>query len=139
MLEAQVKAEKKAKLIADKYKGQNVDAIAQASTQPVQPLDSFNAASNYLPNLGYEPKVVGYSFFDGFKPNTTSPAIKGTDGVFFISLVNRMENTNAKADPMQQQQQTLMQTMQLKNSINNSLQQTLLRNAEIKYSAKNLY
>lgn len=139
MLEAQVKAEKKAKLIADKYKGQNVDAIAQASTQPIQPLDSFNAASNYLPNLGYEPKVVGYSFFDGFKPNTTSPAIKGTDGVFFISLVNRMENTNAKADPMQQQQQTLMQTMQLKNSINNSLQQTLLRNAEIKYSAKNLY
>jgi len=139
MLEAQVKAEKKAQIIADKYKGQNVDAIAQASAQPLQTLDSFNAASNYLPNLGYEPRVVGYTFFDGFKPNSTSPAIKGTDGVFFISLVNKLNNVASKVDPLQLQQQAMMQNMQLKNSIGSMLQQTMLRNADVQYSAKNLY
>lgn len=139
MLESLVKAEKKAKIIADKYKGQNIDAIAAASTQPIQTVDSFNAASNYLPNLGYEPKVVGYSFFDGFKQNTISPAIKGGDGVFFINLVNRMENVASQVNPMQVQQQAMMQTMQLKNSINSSLQQSLLRDADVQYSAKNLY
>ena len=138
MLEAQVKAEKKAALIANKYKGQSLDAIAQATTQTVQVADSFSAANPYLPNLGYEPKVVGYTFFSGLKPNTTSPGIRGNDGVIFMSLVSR-ENTNAKADPAQIQQQIQMQTMQLKSSVGGMLQQMLLRNADIKYSAKNLY
>ena len=139
MLEAQVKAEKKAAVIAAKYKGQQLAAIAQASSQQVQTLDSVSAASTYLPNLGYEPKVVGYTFFDGFKTNTISPAIKGQDGVFFMTVLNRQQNPTAAPDPMQVQQQTTMQTMQLKNSIGGMLQQSLLRNADVKYSAKNLY
>ncbi len=138
MLEAQVKAEKKAALIANKYKGQNVDAIAQATALMVQTADSINASSTYLPNLGYEPKVVGYTFFDGFKPNTTSPGIRGNDGVIFMSLVSR-EVSNAAPDANQVMQQMMMQNMQLKNSVGGMLQQTLLRSADIKYSAKNLY
>lgn len=138
MLEAQVKAEKKAKLIADKYKGQSLDAIAMATGMQVQKVDSFNAASTYLPNLGYEPRAVGYTFFDGLKPNTVSPGIKGQDGVLFITLVNK-QNVTPNADPAQLKQQAMMQTMQLKNSVGGMLQQTLLRNADIKYSAKNLY
>lgn len=139
MLEAQVKAEKKAKVIAEKYKGQGLDAIAAATGMIVQPLDSFNAASSYLPNLGYEPKVVGYAFFDGLKPNAVAPGIKGGDGVVFMSLVSRFTNTANKVDPAQMQQQLMMQNMQLKNSVNGMLQQSLLRNADVKYSAKNLY
>ncbi len=138
MLEAQVKAEKKAKLIADKYKGQSLDAISTATGMLVQNVDSFNAASTYLPTLGYEPKAVGYAFFDGLKPNTVSPGIKGQDGVLFISLVSK-QNITPNVDSAQLQQQAMMQTMQLKSSVSSMLQQILLRNAEIKYSAKNLY
>lgn len=138
MLEAQVKAEKKAKLIADKYKGQSLEAIATATGMQVQKVDSFNAASAYLPNLGYEPKTVGYTFFDGFKPNTVSPGIKGQDGVLFITLLSK-QTVTPNVDPAQLSQQAMMQTMQLKNSVGGMLQQTLLRNADIKYSAKNLY
>jgi hypothetical protein len=81
---------------------------------------------------------VGYTFFDGFKPNTTSPGIRGNDGVIFMSLVSR-EASNAAPDANQVMQQMMMQNMQLKNSVGGMLQQTLLRSADIKYSAKNLY
>jgi peptidyl-prolyl cis-trans isomerase D len=138
-LEALVKAEKKADMIAQKYKGMTtVDAIAQTSAQPVQNADSFNAASAFIPNLGFEPKVVGYSFFDGFKPNATSPAIKGQDGVFFVSLKSRQQNPVTFQDPMQAQQ-LQMQQQQMKGSISSMMQEGMRRNAEIKYSAKNLY
>ncbi len=139
MMEAQIKSEKKAELIASRYKSMNnVDAIAQNANQPVQDADSFNAANSYVPNLGYEPKIVGYTFFEGFKPNTTSSAIKGQDGVYYISLKNRsMKEINGE-DPMLKQQ-IMMQNMQLKNAIASMLQESMKRDADIKYSVKNLY
>lgn len=138
-LESLVKAEKKAEIISTKYKDMaSIDAIAQASAQPVQNADSFNAASSFIPNLGFEPKVVGYTFYEGFQPNTKSPAIKGQDGVFFVSLKSRQQNPVTFQDPMQGQQM-MMQQQQMKNSISSSLQEVMRRNAEIKYSAKNLY
>jgi peptidyl-prolyl cis-trans isomerase D len=137
-IEAVVRARKKADIIANKYKDMtSIDAVAQASAQPIQNVDSFNASSSFIPNLGFEPKVVGYSFYDGFKPNATSPAIKGQDGVFFISLKLRQQNA-ANIDPMALQQQQ-MQQMQMKNSISGMMQETVRKNADIKYSAKNLY
>lgn len=139
MFESLVKADKKSEVIMNKYKSAgSVDAVAQAAAQPVQNADSFNATSSYLPNLGYEPKVVGYSFYDGFKPNATSPAIKGQDGVFFVSLKGRWQNPVNNQVPMLQQQMD-MQTMQLKNAMASMLQESMKRNAEVKYNAKNLY
>ncbi|RYG00006.1 MAG: hypothetical protein EOO02_15760 [Chitinophagaceae bacterium] len=138
-IEAQVKAEKKAEKIAEKYKGNNLAAIAQSSGQQVQNADSFNAATNFFPAIGFEPKVVGYTFFDGLKPGTVSPAIKGQDGVFYITLKSRQQNPIANADPMQSMQQQMMQQMQLKNSVATMRQEALRKHADIKYSAKNLY
>lgn len=137
MLESLVKAEKKAELIAKKYKG-DINAIAQAAGQAVQDADSFNAANAYIPNIGYEPKVAGYTFFEGFKPNTTSPAIKGQDGVYFISLKSRSQNPTAEADPMMAQQ-IAMQNMQTKSMVMNMLQESMKRKAVVKYNAKTLY
>lgn len=140
MFESQVKAEKKAALIAQKYKGATtIDAISQAAAQPVQALDSFNAASAYLPNLGYEPKVVGYAFYEGYKIGTLSPGIKGGDGVFFLVLTNRQAGANVPVDQNQMAQQAMMQTMQLKNGITNMLSESVRRTADIKYDVNNLY
>lgn len=139
MLESLVRSEKKAELIEKKYKDKaSLDAVAQASAQPVQNADSFNAASAFVPNLGYEPKVVGYAFFDGLKAGAKSPAIKGSDGVFYISLKYRQQNP-ASGDPMQMMQQRKMMQMQEKNVIAGLLQESIRRNAEIKYNGKNLY
>lgn len=140
MFESQVKMEKKAALIAQKYKGvASVEAISQSAVQPVQALDSFNAASAYLPNLGYEPKVVGYAFYDAFKVGTLSPAIKGADGVIFLTLTNRQPAAKTPVDQNQLAQQAMMQTMQLKNGISNTLSESIRKNAEVKYDVNNLY
>lgn len=140
MFESQVKAEKKAQLITQKYKSATtIEALSQAAAQPVQPIDSFNASSAYLPNLGYEPKVVGYAFYNGFKTGTLSPAIKGSDGVFFIVVTNRQAAPKAQADQNQIAQQAMMQTMQLKNAIGNMLPEVIRKMATIKYDVNNLY
>ncbi len=139
-IEALVRADKKADMIAEKYKSAaTVEAVAQAANQPVQTADSFNAASNYVMNLGMEPKVTGYSFFEGFKPNTKSPAIQGADGVFFITLLRRQQNPVQTADASQTEQMIRMQAQQMQNSIGGMLQDVMRRKADVKYHPEYLY
>lgn len=140
MLESQIIAKKKAQLITERYKAiTSLDALAQAAGQPVQTADSFNASSNFIPVLGFEPRVVGYAFYPELKPNTVSPAISGSDGVFFISLTYRDEQLGQQMDPLQMQQQIMMQSSQLKSSVSGMLMETMRRGANIKYDVKNLY
>jgi len=138
MLEQRVRDERKAELIASKYKGQSLDAIAQGTGAAVQQADSVTLGNNMVPNLGYEPKVVGYTFYQGFQPNTVSPAIKGQGGVYFITVVNR---TTVQADPMAEQagmqQERMQEEMQQRNYIGQALQQSVLRGATIKYNTAN--
>jgi peptidyl-prolyl cis-trans isomerase D len=102
-------------------------------------LHKLLANSAYLPYLGPEPKIVGYTFYDGFKPNTVSPPIQGQDGLFFISLTARNEAPAAPADPMMISQQAMMMQMQVKNSISGGLMDLLRKKAEIKYNGALLY
>ena len=137
-LEAAVRAERKADMIAKQYKGQaNLDAIATASKQPIQQADSFNAANPFAPSIGFEPKVVGYAFYDGLKPGAVSPAIKGSDGVFFLQLVSRGTNP-AGTDPMMAMQQRQQLEQQAKQAVMGGLQQAVIKRAEVKYNAQNL-
>ncbi len=139
MLEAAVKAEKKAGILKEKYKEvKDLESLAATSGQQVGNADSFNASSTYLPFLGPEPKVVGYAFYEGFKPNTVSPAIKGQDGIFFISLKGRHE-TPVEENPFMVSQQKQMMEMQLKNSISGGLMDVLRRKAKIEYNGELLY
>ncbi|RYD54909.1 MAG: hypothetical protein EOP56_17620 [Sphingobacteriales bacterium] len=138
VIEAAVRNEKKARMIVDKYKaGGALESIAQASAQTVQQADSFNASQPFIPNLGYEPKVVGYTFFNGFKVGANAPAIKGQDGVYYINLVYRGSRPEP-TDPMVLQQMKAMQGMQLKNSIINGVDEMMRRSADITYNSKNL-
>jgi peptidyl-prolyl cis-trans isomerase D len=136
-IEPVVRAKKKGEIIASKYKGMTtLDAIAGASGQQVQVLDSFNSTMQYIMNLGYEPKVVGYSFYDGFKANTMSPAIKGVDGVFFTTLVSRGE-APVKTDPSMDIQRKLMMESNMRNVASNSFMETMRKQAKITYNPKN--
>lgn len=137
-IEAAVRAERKADMIAKQYKGMaNLDAIAAAAKQPVQQADSFNAANPFAPAIGFEPKVVGYAFYDGFKPGTMSPAIKGSEGVFFMQLLNRGSNP-AAVDPMQLAQQRQMLDQQAKQAVMGGLQQAYIKRSKVKYNVQNL-
>lgn len=139
VIESAIRAQKKAELIKNKYKSvASLDALSQTAGQPVQQLDSFNAYNSFAQNLGYEPKVIGYSFSKNLKENTVSPGITGQDGVFFITVVNRQE-VNRPQDPMMLNQQRTMMDMQNKNAVGNVLQEIFRRNATIKYNADMLY
>lgn len=138
-IEGIVRAEKKGKQIADKYKSmQSLDAIGQAATQPVQSADSIKGNASFAPAIGYEPKVVGYAFNESFKPNTLSPALIGKDGVFFITVTGRTQGTVSEADKAMQEQQAQMESAQTKNYLNSMLVEALKKNSEITYNAKNI-
>ncbi|WP_198666714.1 peptidylprolyl isomerase [Taibaiella helva] len=90
ILEGYVKKVKKAEILKQKAKGKTtLEAIAQGENQQVGTADSLNFSRSFIPNVGNEPKVVGYSFCKTFKENTLSPAISGQDGVYFINVLGR--------------------------------------------------
>jgi peptidyl-prolyl cis-trans isomerase D len=137
-LEREFKAEKKAEIIVNKYKGMtSLDAIAQAAGQTVQLADSISAGNMYAERIGYEPKVMGYAFYKGLQPNAVSPAIKGKEAVFFISVLNRWESPMPEMPGMVDNQRRMME-MQLRNGANGTMMEMLRKNAEIKYNPKNL-
>ncbi len=137
MLEQRVREEKKADMIAAKYKGASLESIGTSVSMPVQQADSVKFNASFIPNLGYEPKVVGYAFNAGFQPNAVSPGIKGQGGVYFISVVNRA-TTPASADPMMQiMMERRQEEGQLRNYIGQMLQPMLTKKAEVKYNMSN--
>jgi hypothetical protein len=139
-LEATVKQQKKYELIASKYKGSaNLDAIANASNGHVQEADSFSLGTPYIPNLGFEPKVQGYTFFSGLKPNMVSPGIRGGDGVLFISPITTWSipvdqgTLNLQYSAMRDRQDG-----QNRNAIGQELREAIKQTANIKYNPKNM-
>jgi peptidyl-prolyl cis-trans isomerase D len=138
MLEQRVREEKKAEIISKKFAGAgSVDAVAQNSGGTVQVADSVTAGGAYVPNLGYEPKVVGYTFNPSFQLNAMSPGIKGQSGVYFITVVNRnVMQVDQNMMPMIQQQRG-MQEYQMRNAIGQTLQQSFIKHADVKYNVAN--
>ncbi len=140
MLEQKVKEEKKAEMIAKKYAGKSLDAIAAETQQTVQQSDTVILGGTYVPNLGYEPKVVGYTFNSSFQPNTVSPGIKGQGGVYFITVLNRVNNPLPPDGGMMDQiiaQQRMQQEKQMRNSIDQAIQTSLIKKAKVEYYPAN--
>ncbi|OSZ82534.1 hypothetical protein CAP35_04495 [Chitinophagaceae bacterium IBVUCB1] len=134
-IEMLVKNEKKAKKLIEKYKSQtSVEALAQASLQPLSQADSFNAANLFVNRLGYEPKLMGYVFSDKAKPNTMSPPFIGQDGVIYFTLINKYtipQQPNSKEMEIQERYGALMQ---LRGALGNGMGETLKKKATIKYN-----
>ncbi len=140
MLEQKVKEQKKAKLISDKYAGKSLEAIAAETQQEVMQSDSVTLAGKYIPNLGYEPAVIGYTFDKSFQPNTVSPGIIGQGGVYFITVLNRVNNPLPPDGGMMDQivaQQRRQRENQMKNVIDQSLQQSITKKANVEYFPSN--
>ncbi len=139
MIEGVVKVDKKAEMLLAKYKGvTSLQAAAQTSGQQVQHADSVSLGAAYVANMGYVPGVLGYAFYPGFQPNTVSPAIKGEDAIYLISVSQRWKkpaNPAAAQMMMQQKQQMMMQT---KNAVGQQLQDLIINKADIKYTPSNM-
>ncbi len=87
-LETYVKRDKKAQMLMDRSKGKTLDAIASAEGQTIMADDSVNLY-NAKTAISQETKVLGYTFYKGFKENTLSPGIPGHTGVYYITVNSR--------------------------------------------------
>ncbi|MGC4058853.1 MAG: peptidylprolyl isomerase [Chitinophagaceae bacterium] len=138
-LENIVRMEKKMDKIVEKYKSQtSLEAVAQAAGQPVLAADSFTNTVPYLASVGYEPKVVGYSFYKDAKVGSISPAIKGQDGVSYMVITQRVPKQANPNEAAVFQQQQMMEQQQMQRTIGNSLQEMMMRKANVKYYNDNI-
>ncbi len=139
MLEQKVREQKKSEIIVKKIASANsLDAIAQQTGQTVQQADTVMLGGSFIPNLGYEAKVVGYTFCPTFNLNTVSPGIVGQGGVYYITVLNRVNNPLPDQFVMQMAGRARgMEENQTRNALSQMLQQTITKQADVKYNVSN--
>lgn len=134
-----VRNEKKAELIAAKYKSQTtLEGVAQASGQTILSADSFTSTTPYLNNIGYEPKAIGYAFSKQVKPGVLCPPMKGQDAVTYMVLVSRVPKVANPNEAAVFQQQQMTEQEQMQRTIGSTLQEMLMRKSDVKFYNNNL-
>lgn len=96
-IEAEVRRTKKYEMIAEKINtagSSNLNAIATKLGTQVMNAENVNFASPYIQNVGSEPELVGTVF--ALKSGEVSKAIKGTAGVFVVSVTGMKEPAPVK-------------------------------------------
>ena len=81
-VEPLIKNEKKAAILKKKMTGSTLEAVSKATGSSIAPAVGTSMASPVIPNLGYEPKVVGAAF--GLGSGKTSKVIEGNSGLFMV-------------------------------------------------------
>ncbi len=81
-VEPLIKNEKKAAILKKKMTGTTLEAISKATGSSISPAVGASMASPVIPNLGYEPKVVGAAL--GLASGKTSKVIEGNSGLFMV-------------------------------------------------------
>ena len=81
-VEPLIKNEKKAAILKKKMTGTSLEAISKATGSTISPAVGASMASPVIPNLGYEPKVVGAAL--GLASGKTSKVIEGNSGLFMV-------------------------------------------------------
>jgi peptidyl-prolyl cis-trans isomerase D len=112
MIEPILRNQKKAELITAKIgSAATMEAVASATGQQVGKADSLQFSSPYVPNIGLEPKVVGYSFDKQLIGKAVSSPVGGNDGVFVIKVENVSAKANYNVD-VEQARQTMLQSQE---------------------------
>ncbi len=134
-IENLLKNQKKAKVIAEKYKGKGLEEIASATQTQIMSADTLTYAQGNAA-LQSEPKVIGAAF-DKNLTGKVSGGIGGEQGVYFISVKNITAGTEPDATMQmimrrQAQQQMTQQATQMISFI-------LKRNAKIDDRRSNFF
>jgi len=112
IVEPILRNQKKAEQISAKIgSAGTLDAVATASGQTVNKADSLQFSSPYVPNVGLEPKVVGYSFDKELIGKAVSAPVGGNEGVFVIKVDNVSAKPNYNVD-VEQARQSMLQSQE---------------------------
>jgi len=74
-------------------------------------VDSLQFVSPYIPNVGAEPKVVGYSFDKQLVGKPLSSPVGGNEGVFVLKVENVSAKANYSVD-LEQTRQSMLQSQE---------------------------
>ena len=112
MIEPILRNQKKAEIISAKIgSAATLEAVASATAQTVSHVDSLQFSSPYIPNLGPEPKVVGYSFDKQLTGKAVSAPVGGNEGVFVLKVDNVSAKANYAVD-VEQARQAILQSQE---------------------------
>ncbi len=110
-IEAIVRRDKKAEKIARKMKGGSLEAIASAVKDSVSVGQHIGFATPFIPNYGFEPKVVGASFNKAWTEGKISTPVFGNNGVYVLTI-----------DSLQQASQDSTSLAQVKTQVHSLLE-----------------
>jgi peptidyl-prolyl cis-trans isomerase D len=130
IIEPIIRNQKKAAEITKKIgSATSLEAVASLSGQTVNKADSLVFSSPYIPNVGPEPKVVGYAFDKELSGQPISSPVGGNEGVFVLKVnqVSAKANYNGDIDQMRQ---SMLQSQE--SIIQRAATEALEKNAKIK-------
>jgi peptidyl-prolyl cis-trans isomerase D len=130
VIEPILRNRKKAEIISKKIgSAATLDAVAAATGQAVSKADSLIFMSPYIPNIGPEPRVVGYAFDKQLAGKAVSAPVEGNEGVFVL----KVDQVSAKANYGSDIEQTRTAMLQSEESIiQRAGTDALEKNAKIK-------
>jgi peptidyl-prolyl cis-trans isomerase D len=114
----------------------SLEAAVSAGGQPIRNIDTIQFASPSLPNLGPEPKVIGYAFDKELAGKPVSAPIAGNQGVFVL----KVGTVSAKANPgADLDQQRFAQEQQQRSMLPYQIVEELRKLASIKDNRSNFF
>lgn len=110
-VEATVRRDRKAAKIAATMKGSSLQEIATSLKDSVSQAQHIGLATPFIPNSGFEPKVVGAAFNPALKGGKLSKPVYGNNGVYVLKVDSLQSETPEAAENTQyiQQQQMMLQ------------------------------
>ncbi|MDP4214697.1 MAG: SurA N-terminal domain-containing protein [Bacteroidota bacterium] len=114
----------------------SLDAAVAAGGQPIRSVDSLQFASPSIPNLGPEPKVIGYAFDKELAGKPASAPVAGNQGVFVLKVGTISAKANPGADI---EQQRIAQEQQSRSMLPYQIVEELRKLASIKDNRSNFF
>ncbi|MDP4212278.1 MAG: peptidylprolyl isomerase [Bacteroidota bacterium] len=112
IIEPILRNQKKAEQISQKIaSATSLEAVAAATGRTVAKADSLLFSSPYIPNVGPEPKVVGYAFDKQLVGKAVSQPVGGNEGVFVLKIREVGAKASYNGD-IEQIRQSMLQTQE---------------------------
>ncbi len=112
LIEPIIRNQKKTDLITAKIgNAATLEAVSSTVGQTISSADSLQFSSPYVPNVGLEQKVVGYSFDKQLIGKAVSLPVGGNEGVFVLKVENVSAKANYNVD-IEQSRQSMLQSQE---------------------------
>lgn len=127
-VEALVRRDQKAARIAAKMKGSTLEELAGNLKDSISHAQHIGFTAPFIPDAGFEPKVVGAAFNTELKGGKLSAPVYGNNGVYVL----KVDSVSREPAPVAQSAQDMQQEqMMLRQQVGSQLIDVLKKEADI--------